>query len=63
MDQLKFQLEMSSFDEKIALSKLEEAKALERTKELEYRKARFQMEWLTMVAKTQEQQGEKKNAG
>lgn len=62
MDQLKFQLEMSSFDEKIALSKLEEAKALERTKELEYQKARFQIDWLTMVAKTQEQ-NEKKNAG
>ncbi len=56
MNQLQFQLEMSSFDEKIALAELEQAKAAERVKELIYQKSRFQMDWLKAVAKAQEQQ-------
>jgi hypothetical protein len=58
MDQLKFQLDMVSLDCNIALSKLEEAKAAERTKELEYQKARFQQDWLTMAAKQQQEQAQ-----
>lgn len=56
MDQLKFQLEIAAFDEKIALAELEEAKAAERVKELKYEKTRFCLEWLTHVARAQEQQ-------
>ena len=54
MDQLMFQIEMAAFEEKRALAELEEAKAHERVKELEYEKARFQMQWLTHVAQAQE---------
>jgi len=39
-----FQMELLSFDEKIALAELEEAKANERVKELKYQKARFGMQ-------------------
>jgi len=55
MDQLKFQLEIASFDEKVALAELEEAKAAERVKELKYEKTRFCAEWLTHAARAQEQ--------
>jgi hypothetical protein len=55
MDQMKFQLEMAAFEEKIALAELEESKAAERVKELKYQRARFQIEWLSMVARAQEQ--------
>jgi hypothetical protein len=55
MDQLRFQLEMAAFEEKIALAELEESKAGERVKELKYERSRFQMEWLAHVAKAQEQ--------
>jgi transcription initiation factor IIE alpha subunit len=54
MDQFQFQMEMASFEEKRALAELEEAKAHERVKELEYEKARFQMQWLVHVAQAQE---------
>jgi hypothetical protein len=64
MNQLQFQLEMASFDEKIALAELEQAKAMERVKELIYQKNRLQMDWLRAVAKAQEQQqNQVKNAG
>jgi hypothetical protein len=65
MDQLHFQLEIASFDEKIALAELEQAKAAERVKELTYQKFRLQMDWLRAVAKAQEQQQQEqmKNAG
>jgi hypothetical protein len=56
MDQLKFQIELSAFDEKITLAELEEAKAAERVKEIKYQKARFQLDWFKMIAKAQEQQ-------
>jgi hypothetical protein len=55
MDQLKFQLEMAAYEEKIALAELEESKAAERVKELKYERCRFQMEWLSHVARAQEQ--------
>jgi hypothetical protein len=54
MDQLRYQLELAAFEEKIALAELEESKAAERVKELKYEKARFCVEWLSMVAKSQE---------
>jgi hypothetical protein len=54
MDQFQFQCEMAAFEEKRALAELEEAKAHERVKELEYEKARFQMQWLAHVAQAQE---------
>ena len=67
MDQLKYQLEVASFEEKIALAELEESKAAERVKELRYQKTRFQMEWLSIIARAQEaqakEQQEKQNAG
>jgi hypothetical protein len=62
MDQLHFQLEMASFDEKIALAELESAKAAERVKELIFQKARLQLDWLKAVIKAQEQQ-QVQNAG
>jgi len=55
MDQLAYQLELLSYDEKIALAELEASKAAERVKELMYQKARFNMEWMRLVAKEQEQ--------
>jgi len=55
MDQLKFQLEMAAFEEKIALAELEESKAAERVKELKYERSRFHMEFLSHVARAQEQ--------
>lgn len=51
---LDFQREMLSFDEKIALAKLEESKAAERVRELEYQKARFHLDY--MIASAQAQQ-------
>jgi transcription initiation factor IIE alpha subunit len=54
VDELKYNLEILSFQEKVALAELEEAKAHERVKELEYEKARFQMQWLIHVAQAQE---------
>ena len=51
-----FQRELFAFDEKIALSKLEESKAAERVKELEYQKARFMLDAYTASLKQQQQQ-------
>ena len=50
-DQLRYAMEMASFDEKIGLAELEESKAAERTKELKYEKCRFQVKWLEAAAK------------
>jgi hypothetical protein len=63
MDQLRLQIELASFDEKIALAELEQAKAAERVKELIYQKSRFQMDYLRAVAKAQQEQEQVKNAG
>lgn len=51
MDELQFTMESASYKEKIALAALEEAKAHERVKELEYEFARFGIEWLHMAAR------------
>jgi len=51
MDELKYQIELAAFHEKISLAKLEVAKASERVRELEYEQARFQAEWLHYMAK------------
>lgn len=61
MDTLQMQLEISAFGEKIALSKLEEAKAHERTLEIEYEFARFNMECARAFARQQQEQ-QKANA-
>ena len=50
-----FQREIFAYDEKIALSKLEESKAAERTKELEFQKARFMLEAFLASIKQQQQ--------
>jgi hypothetical protein len=47
---------MMAFDEKIALAKLEESKASERVKELEYQKARFQLDYFVAFQKEQQKQ-------
>jgi len=49
-----YQREMLAFEEKIALAKLEEAKASERVRELEYQKSRFNLDFF--IASVREQQ-------
>ena len=51
-----YQRELLAYEEKCALSKLEEAKAVERTRELEYQKARFNLEYFLAMMKQQQQQ-------
>jgi len=51
-----FQREILAFDEKIALGKLEESKASERVRELEYQKARFCLEVFTVNLREQQKQ-------
>jgi hypothetical protein len=51
-----FQREILAFDEKIALGKLEESKASERVRELEYQKARFCLEVFTANLREQQKQ-------
>jgi len=50
MDQ-DYQREILAFDEKISLAKLEESKAAERVKELEYQKSRFCLDYFLAAAK------------
>ena len=50
------QRELLAFEEKIALSKLEEAKATERTRDLEYQKARFTLEAFMNAMRAQQAQ-------
>lgn len=47
--------EVLSFDEKISLAKLEEAKAAERVRELEYQKSRFLLESYLIIMKQQQE--------
>lgn len=54
MDQLDFNRELLAFDEKIRLAQLEEAKATERVRELEYQKARFSLDIYTANMKEQQ---------
>jgi hypothetical protein len=51
-----YQREMLAFDEKIALGKLEESKASERVRALEYDKARFNLEFFLAAVKQQQEQ-------
>jgi len=51
-----FQRELLAFDEKIALSELEESKAHERVKELIYQKARFTLDAFCMSLREQQKQ-------
>lgn len=50
-----FQRELLAFDEKISLAKLEESKASERVRELEYQKARFSLEAFVAFMKQQQE--------
>jgi hypothetical protein len=50
---LELKREAAAFAEKIALSKLEEAKAMERTRELEYQFARFDLDVMVAACKQQ----------
>lgn len=54
MNQLEYQHELMSFDEKIELAELEVAKAQERVKELRYQKARFNLDFTKAVLKAQQ---------
>jgi hypothetical protein len=47
-------MELLAYNQKIALAKLEEAKALERTRELEYQKESFQIQWATFMLQEQQ---------
>ena len=49
-DELMFRRETLAFLEKIALSELESSKAQERTKELQYQHARFNLEFFLRQA-------------
>jgi len=61
MNQTEYQRELLAFAEKISLSKLEEAKATERVRELEYQRDRFSLDFFVSVMRAQEQK--EKNAG
>ncbi len=63
MDQIQYQRELLSFSEKIALAKLEESKASERVRELEYQKARFSLDIYVQNAKEAQQTQEPKPEG
>jgi len=56
LTQLEYQKELIAYDEKISLAELEASKATERVKELQYQKARFNLEWVTAVIKQQQNQ-------
>ena len=53
--QVNYQREMLSFEEKIALAELEEAKAAERVKELRYQKSRFNLDIFLASLKAKEE--------
>jgi hypothetical protein len=63
MNQMEFQRELLSFDEKITLAELEESKATERVKELRYQKARFSLDIYVQNAKETQQQEQPKPEG
>ena len=56
MDQLGYQRELLSYDEKINLAKLEASKADGRVRELEYQKSRFILDVFMANAKEQDKQ-------
>lgn len=55
MGQLQIERELLSFDEKIALAKLEESKASERVRELEYQKSRYRLEICALMMKAEQE--------
>lgn len=55
LNEMRYALECAAYEEKLKLSDLEVKKAEERSAELAYEFSRFKMEWLTHVAKAQEQ--------
>ena len=59
MNDLKYQLELAAFAEKIALAELEEKKASERVFELKYELARFRLQCLGFTAKEMEKNNER----
>jgi hypothetical protein len=54
MNQVDYERELHSFDEKIALAELEESKAAQRVKEIKYQKARFSLEIYIAMAREKE---------
>lgn len=54
-----YQREMIAFDEKISLAKLEVTKAEGRVAELEYQKARFNLDYFVALMKAQEKEAMK----
>ena len=54
MDQNQYQAELFSFAEKISLAKLEEAKAAQRVRELEFERDRFQKDIFLASLKPQQ---------
>lgn len=57
-----YQREMLAFEEKISLAKLEEAKAHQRVQEIEFQKARFNMEYFVNIMKKQQENQAKASA-
>lgn len=57
-----YQREMLAFEEKISLAKLEEAKAHQRVQEIEFQKARFNMEYFVNIMKKQQAEQAKASA-
>lgn len=62
MDEVQFNIEIASYDEKISLARLEQAKASERVRELQYEKSRFQMQAILSFAKQAEERARKTEA-
>jgi len=56
MNQMEYQRELLSFDEKIRLAKLEEGKASVRVFELEYQKSRFALDIFNLNMQEQAKQ-------
>ena len=61
MESIEYKREILAFDEKIALAKLEESKASERVKELEFQRARFCMDFFLASLKQDIKEEEKKD--
>lgn len=56
MNQAEYQREILAFEEKVALARLEESKASERVRELEYQKSRFCLDYFIASMKEEEKQ-------
>ena len=53
-----FERENLAFAEKISLAKLEEAKASERVRELEYQRDRYRLDYFLLAARQAQQQAQ-----